>query len=114
MTVYGIGTDFVIIQWIAAPLAFTPETYSVRYREAHRTAESGQTLHIAGVNSNYSAGYRPKYSEILQNMESDTEYLLQVSNGNTYNESLSDPVRFRTLATGNFITLNILLKCVDS
>ena len=100
MTVYGIGIDFAIIQWTAAPLVFTPETYSVEYREATH-AGSFKRLYVSDINSNFSSSNTPQYTEILQNLKSNTMYTFEVVIANSYGETRSKALTFLTLLRGN-------------
>lgn len=97
---YGIGIDFAIIQWTAAALVFTPETYSVEYREVTHT-ESFKRLYVSDVNANFSSFNTPQYTEILHNLKSNTMYTFEVVAVNSYGETRSNALTFLTLLRGN-------------
>ena len=90
-SVFGIGVDFVIIQWTIQRLLFTPETYYVEYSELTDDEEIPTDAEITSVqyptvNTNFSA-VNMEYRFVVNGLNPDSAYGFRLVAVNSIGES---------------------------
>ena len=93
----AVASDFAIVQWVVPYIAYTPETYMVRYGKTDNFFTN--TSDVVSGSSDIMATNQ-LYSVRLSTLESLTDYFYQVIAMNNFDSNTSEMAAFTTSPPG--------------